>query len=171
MLEVFVPMILPIKELLVATVLIVSAVYPRYIFHNLPEVDGKVIAVLELLILQSRGKLSLDDTAVQYFPELKISQDITLEMLASQISGLGRDGTINPVLSINATDYLNGRCGHAGFGGCTVQDFFNVLDTHPPSFEPETQPACTSSVAVRANLDSNDGFTLLGLIIEKAHGT
>jgi len=109
-------------------------------------INKKVITVLELLILHSKGTLSLDDTAVQYFPELKISPDITLEMLASQISGLGRDGTINPISAFNSTDYLNGRCGNTGFGGCTAQDFFHVLDTHPPSFQPETQPACNPSL-------------------------
>jgi hypothetical protein len=102
----------------------------------------KVLTVLEVLILQEKGKLSLDDSPLKYFPYLNISPDITIEMLASQMSGLGRDRTVNPLPSdLDLSKYVAGTCGRPGFT-CTRQEFFDSIGRYPPVFQPETQPSC-----------------------------
>jgi CubicO group peptidase (beta-lactamase class C family) len=103
-----------------------------------------VLTVLELLILQERGKLSFDDSARKYFPTLNLSPDITLEMLASQMSGIGRDRTINPIPpDLDLTNYVAGTCGYSYFG-CSEQQFLDYIGRFPPVFQPETQASCIS---------------------------
>jgi hypothetical protein len=101
---------------------------------------------LEILLLQERGNLSLDDSAVKYIPSLNISKEITLEMLASQMSGLGRDRMVNPLPpNLDLSQYVPGTCGRKGFT-CTPDEFNRILGEHPPVFQPETQPSCTPPV-------------------------
>ena len=115
--------------------------------------------MLEILLLQQNGNLSLEDSAVKYIPHLNISPAITLEMLASQMSGLGRDRTINPLpRDLDLSKYVPGSCGREGFT-CTPEEFHRILGSHPAVFEPETQPSY-----------SNDAFGLLGEIIVSIYG-
>ena len=62
----------------------ISKVIFSPVYTSDPNFDVQVLTVLELLILQSAGKLSLDDSPIKYIPCLKISKEITLEMLGSQ---------------------------------------------------------------------------------------
>jgi len=104
--------------------------------------------VLELLILQERGRLSLLESPDKYIPQFTLSRDITLEMLASQISGLGADRLLNPLTSFpvrSPPEEPLGFCGLVGFG-CPAQEFLNAIATEEPMFQPATQPSCMFSV-------------------------
>jgi CubicO group peptidase (beta-lactamase class C family) len=99
---------------------------------------------LELLILQSAGKLSLDDSPIKYIPCLKISKQITLEMLGSQLSGLTRDATgeifrdsEDPVADTQPMLLCS-----KGDAQCSPEKFVKNLGDEIPLFPPETQTAC-----------------------------
>jgi CubicO group peptidase (beta-lactamase class C family) len=99
---------------------------------------------LELLILHDQGKLSFDDSAKKFFPDLNISPEITLEMLASQMSGIGRDRALNPLpANGDMTNFVAGTCGGFGYG-CTKQQFLEVIGRDDPVFQSEIQASCTS---------------------------
>ena len=66
----------------------------------------KTFTVLALLQLHSAGNLSLDDPVIKYLPHLHGTlpwKDITLRILATQLSGLPRDCTVPllPLLSLH----------------------------------------------------------------------
>ena len=83
---------------------------------------------------------------IDYLPHLDISRDITLEMLASQLSGIGRDRTINPFpADLDVKEYINGRCG-TNYFGCTKQQFLETVERYPPVFRPETQVSCIKTL-------------------------
>jgi CubicO group peptidase (beta-lactamase class C family) len=104
------------------------------------------LTVLEILLLQENGTLHLTDSIRKHLPDLNISHEITLEMLASQLSGLGRDRAINPVpKNLDLSKYVLGSCGRPWFT-CTAEEFNEIIEKHPPVFQPDTHPACTSSV-------------------------
>lgn len=64
-------------------------------------------------------------------------------MLASQLSGLGRDRMVNPLpRNLNLSEYLPGTCGREGFT-CTPEEFNDKIAERPATFLPMTQPACT----------------------------
>lgn len=93
--------------------------------------------------MESKGKLSLDDALVDYLPHLNVTPDITLEMLASQLSGLGRDRSENPFpADLNSTQYVGGTCGANTLDGCTPSQFLERVERYPPVFRPETQVSC-----------------------------
>jgi len=93
--------------------------------------------------LQAQGNLSLEDPAVKYIPKLNISSEITIEMLASQMSGLGRDRSLNPLpKDLDLTKYVSGYCGAHGID-CTPEQFLGNIGREPAVFAPETQPSCT----------------------------
>jgi hypothetical protein len=101
------------------------------------------LTVLEVLLLQENGTLSLTDSVRKHLPHLNISHDITLEMLASQMSGLGRDRTLNPIpANLDFDKFVLGTCGREGFT-CTPEEFNKIIGRDPPVFQPETQPSCT----------------------------
>ncbi len=58
---------------------------------------SKQFCAAAILMLRDQGKLDLQDTLIQYFPEYEIGKDITLQNLLSMRSGIVRDFT--PVLS------------------------------------------------------------------------
>src|ERR1700731_519339 len=90
-------------------------------------------------------------------------------MLASQMSGIGRDRTNDPIPpDLDLTNYVAGTCGYSYFG-CSEQQFLDYIGRFPPVFQPETQASCTS-LSYLTNLDSNDAYSLLGLIIKIADG-
>lgn len=78
---------------------------------------SKVFTVLAVLIQQRKGKWSLEDSITKYVPELRGGtsgntidwESITLETLASQLSGIPREcpnarrETISPSLTLNET--------------------------------------------------------------------
>lgn len=94
--------------------------------------------------MHDQGKLSFDDSAKKFFPDLNISPEITLEMLASQMSGIGRDRALNPLpANGDMTNFVAGTCGDFGYG-CTKQQFLEVIGRDDPVFQPEIQASCTS---------------------------
>ena len=128
--------------------------------------------MLELLILQERGNLSLLDSPDKYLPHFNLSRQITLEMLASQLSGLGAERPLNPLTSFpiqTPPAEPLGFCGQVGFG-CPAQEFLNIIATEEPVFRPATQPSCMSSIWPTLTEDSYDAFTLLGQLIQSAYG-
>ena len=59
----------------------------------------EVFTVLEALIQQHKGRLSLDDDVRDYVEKFKLHDDaqdrVPLRALGSHLSGLGRDGIIS----------------------------------------------------------------------------
>jgi hypothetical protein len=105
----------------------------------------QVLTVLEVLLLQENGTLSLTDSVRNYLPHLNISHDITLEMLGSQMSGLGRDRAINAFpANLDLDKYILGACGRKGFT-CTPDEFNKIIGRNSPVFQPETQASCIST--------------------------
>jgi hypothetical protein len=101
---------------------------------------------LEILLLQEQNRLSLDDPAIKYLRDLNISSEITIEMLASQLSGLGRDRAVNHLPpDLDLSKYVSGTCGRPGLT-CTPEEFIKIIGDDPPVFQPQTQPSCTSSI-------------------------
>ena len=114
--------------------------------------------------------MSLDNPVKEYFPDLNISPDITLEMLASQMSGIGRDRVLNPLpANGDLTNIVPGTCGVFGYG-CTKQQFLAAIGRDDPVFQPEIQASCTFAPKKSLIADSNDAYILLGLIIEIIDG-
>jgi hypothetical protein len=104
----------------------------------------KVFTVLELLILQDAGKLSLFDSPKKYIPELNISADVTLELLASQMSGLRNEINRNPLNIFPGLGPETAPFGYCGvFGvGCSDADLIEAISTEEPTFKVDVQPAC-----------------------------
>jgi len=94
--------------------------------------------------LQQEGKLSLFDSPKKYIPELNISADVTLELLASQISGIRNDITLNPLNAFPGVAPETRPVGFCGvFGvGCSDADLIEAISQEQPSFEVDVQPAC-----------------------------
>src|ERR1700721_2157058 len=97
---------------------------------------------MELLILQSKGKLSLYDSPIKYIPELKKSKEITREMLASQLSGLTRDSIAETFHDGPVSDGGPMRLCSEDDPECTPPEFFKALGDEVPLFAPQTQIAC-----------------------------
>jgi hypothetical protein len=107
-----------------------------------------MLTVLELLILQERGVLSMDDSPLNWFPHWNISKDTTLEALASHMAGLGRDRTqsrltFDPSSPLGFTGDLTLRCGRPGFT-CTAHEAVDLILGEEPVFGLFAQPSCTS---------------------------
>jgi len=104
----------------------------------------QVFTVLELLILQQEGKLSLFDSPRKYLPELNISTDVTLELLASQMSGLRNNQNLNPLTAFPGVGPETRPVGYCGVFGidCTDADLITTYSHEEPSFEVDVQPAC-----------------------------
>jgi hypothetical protein len=88
--------------------------------------------------------LSLFDSPKMYIPQLNISSDVTLELLASQMSGLRNDITLNPLSvfpGVGPNTRPIGYCGVFGVG-CSDEDLITAVSQEEHSFEVDTQPAC-----------------------------
>ena len=88
--------------------------------------------------------MSLFDSPRKYIPELNISPDVTLELLATQMSGLRNDVTLNPLNvfpGLGAESRPVGYCGVFGVG-CSDADLITAISDEQPSFEVDVQPAC-----------------------------
>jgi CubicO group peptidase (beta-lactamase class C family) len=131
-----------------------------------------MITVLELLILQERGILSMYDSPLKWFPHWNISEDVTLEALASHMAGLGRDRSTNRFTWNPTQGFTGNNEGHCGGPGmyCPTAEAIDIILGSEPDFPVFAQPSCTFTVWHGADVDSNDGFVLLGQIIEAAHG-
>jgi hypothetical protein len=90
--------------------------------------------------------LSLFDSPKKYISELNISSDVTLELLASQMSGLRNDITLNPLNAFPGLGPENRPVGYCGvFGvGCSDADLITAVSDEQPSFQVDVQPACIS---------------------------
>ena len=106
---------------------------------------SKPIAATLVLMLEEQGKLTLEDTLADYFPEFDnaIGKQITIDNLLSHTSGIPNhfviDGWFNPDFHRNTSE----------------QEFVKIIAKLPPAFPPGS-----------AYLYSNPGYFLLGKIVE-----
>ena len=110
---------------------------------------SKQFCAAAILILRDQGKLSLDDTLDQYFPEYELAKQITIKNLLNMQSGLPRD----PEVLESVEEYLN----------CTEEEnmvrFCQWAFGKPLKFTPGTKHDY-----------SNINYNLLSLIIERVSG-
>lgn len=105
----------------------------------------KPFTATAILMLQDRGKLSIDDPLTQYLPDAPVAwRRITLRHLLAHTSGLG-----------DYNHLLAGKFGEA----FTPMQLWDLLRTLPVSSEPGEKYQY-----------SNAGFSLLGLVVEKVSG-
>ncbi|EMC99508.1 hypothetical protein BAUCODRAFT_64065 [Baudoinia panamericana UAMH 10762] len=138
---------------------------------------SKTFTVLGILHQHAAGNLSLDEPVSLYIDELKHAHsgdmpwnDITIRVLASQLSGIPRD--------VIQADLINGetdptelglppvskeglpRCyEYGGLKPCNRTDLLHALKTHHPIFAPNA-----------ISTYSNTAFELLGLVLENVIG-
>ncbi|KAF4464344.1 hypothetical protein FALBO_8820 [Fusarium albosuccineum] len=128
----------------------------------------KVLTTLALLLQEG---LNLDDPASKYVPELqeiRRYKAITLKMLASQLSGIHREGytfdlaTLNPLQDLHALgfpdvplDPSTPFCDTLDSPLCTRAQFFQDLENHAFVWQPGQRAAY-----------SNPGFILLSFALE-----
>lgn len=140
---------------------------------------SKVFTVLGILQQHEAGNLSLDDPISAYIPELASKdsgaipwKDITIRILASQLSGIPRDFAQSDLLSdnldaigmgmppVSPDEALIPNCGQYNHGkSCTRRDLLDSMMKKQPLFAPNSQSTY-----------SNVAFELLGLAIENATG-
>ena len=136
----------------------------------------KVFTVLEALVQEQKGALSLDDDVRKYIEGFTLYKNgtdrVPLRALGSHLSGLGRDSIfgypayLTVVLANDRTKLLDTDDIHAfapafcdpdtndtsnGTEMCSKKDILKAIATRPLAFEPWTRP-----------LYSNTGFDLLG---------
>jgi CubicO group peptidase (beta-lactamase class C family) len=132
----------------------------------------KFLTALELLILQERGCLSLFDSPLKWFPHWNISKGVTLEAMASHMAGLGRDRTRTRFTWAPNQGFTGTNAGYCGPGlDCLLDEAIDLILGSEPDFPVYAQPSCTCLYSNMLTVDSNDGFILLGQVIEAAHGT
>ncbi len=111
---------------------------------------SKQFCAAAILMLRDQGKLDLQDTLEQYFPEYEIGKDITLQNLLSMRSGIVRD--FAPV--------LNDPAGYAEMRAEEVSDaMLGWLYDQKLEFEPGVGFGY-----------SNVNYTLLSLVVEQVSG-
>lgn len=141
---------------------------------------SKVFTTLSVLYLHQAGHLNLEDPVTKYIPELSSSdyalpfKDITIRILASQLSGLPREvaqsDLINPALFLSDPTLVGlPPASHLGLPTCDEYDeyerpcnrtdFFNRLKQLGPLFAPNQKSTY-----------SNVNFEVLGLVIENITG-
>ena len=137
----------------------------------------KVFTTLGVLYQHEAGNLSLDDPITNYIPELAEDDsgaipwsDITLRILASQLSGIPREFAQSDMLNYfpNPTDYGLPPADKEGLPRCDEYDdykpcnrsqFLKVLKQSKPLFAPNQKSTY-----------SNLNFELLGLALENVTG-
>lgn len=137
----------------------------------------KTFTVLGILQQHAAGNLSLDDSIDQYIPEFQESQngtipwkDITLRILASQLSGIPRDfaqaDLINEFddptvigLPPASKEGLLSCDEYAGWKPCTRKELIDSLKNSKPVLAPNQESTY-----------SNLAFELLGLVIQNVTG-
>ncbi|KAF4455122.1 beta-lactamase/transpeptidase-like protein [Fusarium austroafricanum] len=151
---------------------------PKINSTGVKKVDGKTIyrvasvtKVFTTLALLLQGNINLDDSITKYVPELsEVDQYkvITLRMLASQISGVHRDGYTFDLAATYPPKLLN----NMGFPDAQLPHNVPVCDT-------VDGPRCTRSHLKNNNLVwqpgqraaySNPAFILLGFALENMTG-
>lgn len=138
---------------------------------------SKVFTTLGILYQHQAGNLSLDDPITNYIPELTNDdagevpwKDITLRILASQLSGIPREFAQSDLLNYlpNPTDYGLPPADKEGLPRCDEYDdykpcnrsqFLEVLKQSTPVFAPNFKSTY-----------SNLNFELLGLALENVTG-
>ncbi|KAK6440418.1 hypothetical protein LTR95_003349 [Oleoguttula sp. CCFEE 5521] len=137
----------------------------------------KTFTTLAILYQHAAGNLSLDDSILDHLPELKGKdygtlplKDITLRILASQLSGIPREFAFADVLlvGVDPVDFglppvsksvLNPCYSQPGATECDRADLIHELVKMKPIFAPNQQSTY-----------SNLAFDLLGLAIETSTG-
>ncbi|WPG98240.1 beta-lactamase-like protein [Acrodontium crateriforme] len=136
----------------------------------------KTFTTLAILQQQKAGNLSLDDPIDKYIPELAEEnsgalpwKDITLRILASQLSGIPREFTMSdlaesfPDPTIIGFPPAKGRLQvcerHGKRVPCTRKQLLDALKAYKPVFAPNQKSTY-----------SNIAFEILGLVIENVSG-
>lgn len=147
---------------------------------RLNDETDQVFTVLEAIIQEERGSLTLDDDIRRYINGFRLHDDvrdkIPLRALGSHLSGLGRDSISPHIISlikvranelthfpdvdtssadihIAAPAFCDANSSDTSNGTtlCTKEDILKGIASRPLAFEPWTRP-----------LYSNTGFNLLG---------
>lgn len=133
----------------------------------------KVFTVLGLLYQHKAGNLSLDSPIINYIPELSGElpwKDITLRVLASQLSGIPRDFAQGDLINDLPDPTALGlppaskkglpTCDeYNGYVPCNAKDLIKYLNDAKPLFAPNQESTY-----------SNLNFELIGLALERATG-
>ncbi len=106
----------------------------------------KQFTSMAVMILQSRGKLSVDDPLSKYLPDYPNAGRITIRQLLTHTSGV-HNYTAIPAWRKKWGDPM------------TLQELIDFFKNEPLDFEPGTKWSY-----------SNSGYVLLGAVIEKASG-
>ncbi|KAF2017479.1 beta-lactamase/transpeptidase-like protein [Aaosphaeria arxii CBS 175.79] len=152
---------------------------PAYDHNNIGLYDtkfrvGSVTKVLTVLaVLLSEDKILFSDSIKKFVPELSgdVWDDVTIQSLADQTSGLGRFGFVGDLAVIPTFDPASVGIGpqnntHPGcdpFPGGKTCSYEQVIDMFN---NPSQLPHSPNS----GPLYSNIGFNLLGMALEKVHG-
>lgn len=114
---------------------------------NLASIN-KMFTAVAIAQLAEQGKLSFDAPVIKYLPDYPnktVAEKVTIHQLLTHTSGLG--------------DYFNEKFESKKAALRTVQDYFSLFVDDPLRFEPGMKWRY-----------SNDGFIVLGAIIEKISG-
>ena len=102
----------------------------------------KSFTAMAIMLLAEDGKISLDERAIKYLPWLPaVYQEVTVRQILTHTSGVNRD-----VRTANVDNF-------------TIEEFKRRFIAAPPSFKPGERWEY-----------SNNGYILLGMIIEAAAG-
>ena len=107
---------------------------------------SKTYAALSIVILQEKGKLSVNDRLTKYFPQYPMWNEITLKHLLQHTSGIREMTETEPFKSNQQRDW-------------TPQEVIDRLAKEPLDFEPGQKARY-----------SNIGCVILGLVVEKVTG-
>ena len=111
---------------------------------------NKVFTQIAILQLRDAGKLDLDSTLAEYWPDYpnkEVARKVTIRQLMRHTSGIG--GNIFAAPSSGKRSDIR-----------TLRDFLPLFVNEPLKFEPGTR-----------NAYSNAGYVVLGLLIERLSGS
>lgn len=122
---------------------------------------SKVFTAVSILQLAEKGKLSIDDTLENYFPEYETGKNITLYNLLHMNSGIS-DYLNNPGLfwNISGADAANKQLSEIFLDKTTDDELLAAMYQAPLEFEPGSRFSY-----------SNTNYRLLAMIIEQITGT
>jgi CubicO group peptidase (beta-lactamase class C family) len=127
------------------------AITPTTVFHAASL--AKQFTAMSIMLLVQQGKLSLDDynDVTKYLPELQVNKRITIGDMLRHISGIRDQWVLVTMAGWRLYDDLVTRE--------DVLNFVSRMDSRSLDFDPRT-----------GFIYSNTGYTLAGLIVERASG-
>lgn len=112
---------------------------------------SKQFCAAAVLLLQEQGKLSIDDTLAEYFPEYTNAKDVTIKNLLTM-----RSGILNHLIGLNEGEYTLSTDVTSAENKQAILEWFYTKEL---SFKPDT-----------AFEYSNSSYFLLSIIVEKVSG-